>query len=169
MLLILILFAFGVLDEIGLSHDIHMSKSEIIFNPETSTVQVATNIFLDDLEEALSLRGNEKLHLFTEREDSLANEYISNYLFDNIGIVISEEPIDFIFIGKEISEDLTSIWCYFESDVIDINQEAIISNTVLLKLFEDQRNITVLKKGNERGKHYILDTDDNSIVKDAYH
>lgn len=151
------------------THDFHLSKSEIIFNPETSTIQVATNIFLDDLEEALALQGHEELKLFTDHEDEYANTYIATYLFENILIDINDSPVQFSFVGKEISEDLTSVWCYFESDQVNVNSEAQISNTVLLHLFDDQRNITILKKGNERGKHYILDLDDTTITKNAYH
>lgn len=145
-------------------HDFHLSKSEVRVNYETRTVQVATKIFIDDFEEAMAKEGIADISLTSEKIDpNLIENYIQSYIFKHFTVINDDEPIPFLFIGKEFSEDIVSIWCYFESDPIENIGELKISNRVLFDLFEDQKNIMVVQEGEEKN-HYMLDPTDFEIT-----
>lgn len=125
------------------THEFHMSKSMVEYKADKSEVQISINIFIDDLETALQSRGVEKLFIGTEKESEEADKYILEYLEQTFEVEInSTSEMPHQFIGKEISEDLTSIWCYFLIPMDYEIKKLRIRNSILLETFDDQKNIT---------------------------
>lgn len=144
-------------------HDFHLSKSEVIINRETHTIQVASKIFIDDLEDAIDKEGIADISLTSDKiDEALIAQYIETYIFKHFTALHDNVPISFVFLGNEFSEDLISVWCYFESDPIPDSGDLTISNRVLFDLFEDQKNIMVVEEGNKKN-HYMLDPTDSEI------
>lgn len=145
-------------------HEFHFGKFEIEHNEENSSLEVSMYLFIDDLEEGIiSNQGLEKLHLCTDKEIDTANEAMLKYLSDNFLISQNDETLKMNFIGKEISEDLTAVWCYLEIIIPKGANEIKLSNSILMEKFEDQKNLVRFKSEKLGKVHKILDGSDYTM------
>lgn len=133
------------------SHEFHLSKSLIEYVESEGAVQVTMYLFIDDLELALGALTEESLFICTQKEHPEAESYINTYLKQHFKVMAGERELSFNFLGKEVSEDLIAVWCYLEATDVEHFSEVNITNAVLLKEFDDQKNIiTLVGPGNQR-------------------
>ncbi len=134
-----------------LVHEFHLSKSTINYNTKNAALEISVHIYIDDLEDALQYAGVNDLQIGTEKEDSLTDGYIADYISDHMILSTSNrDTLAQYFIGKEISKDLAAIWCYVEVPV-DIPLSSLeIDNNILMEIFDDQKNIVGIKKNKKR-------------------
>ena len=135
-------------------HDIHISKCEIQFNEETSSFEVATQIYLDDFQKSLTNNGIPDLHLFTDKEIKEADNHIHNYLSKKLQLEINGKAITGIFVGREQSEDLLAIWCYLEFKSVKEFNQIKIKYDAIMDIYDDQKNIVNIKAKGKKG--YVL-------------
>lgn len=142
------------------AHDFHLSKCEVEYNLEEKAVQISLQIFIDDLELALTTAGTEKLYLFTKKEHPDAQQYIIDYIYEKLKIEVDEQLVEFQYLGNEMSDDLAAVWCYLEIPGVSIQSQFAIENTLLFEVFEDQRNLTKVKLSKSTKGHYLFDHKD---------
>jgi len=135
-------------------HDIHVSKCEIQWNESASTLEVATQIYLDDLQSILTKYGATELHLCTDKELKEADTYLKNYLSKKLEISVDGQALPSTFIGKEPSEDMIAVWCYIELKIPQNFSQIKVRYDVLMDLYEDQKNIVSMKVKGKNG--YML-------------
>ena len=138
-------------------HEFHLSKSLIQYVEEESAVQVTLFIFIDDLELALGELTEEKLFVCTTKEHPEAEAYIASYLENHFKVATGGEPLSFEFLGKEVSEDLAAVWCYLEATEVQSFNEVDITNSILLKEFDDQKNIMTLGGPDEQQQYSMFE------------
>ena len=144
-------------------HDVHISMCELRFNEETSTFQVSLKFFIDDLEVGLKKDGLAPLNLGSPKENADANEIITSYLDKYFSIEIDGKKLPLHFDGKEISEDFQAVWCYVEyNDVLNNARVCKLTNSILLDVFSDQRNIMDIKMNKSHKAYTILSPGQNS-------
>lgn len=149
------LLILGMLPFLGFvaMHKFYVSVTQIEYIKDKQSVQITTRIFIDDFENVLKLRYNDKLLLGPQSETDNANLYIERYLKAKIIIHINGEEKTFKYIGKEYENDI--LLCYLEiEDVKHINTFEI-ENRVLFDLFSEQQNI-IRTKINTKNKSFIL-------------
>ncbi|MEM1325053.1 MAG: DUF6702 family protein [Bacteroidota bacterium] len=140
------------------AHNFHLSKSMVEYNAEEKTLEITLHIFLDDLEATLFEGGiKENLNLCTEKEHPKGNEIVAAYLKSRFRVMVNGELRTCKFIGKEISEDFSAAWCYLEVEGVSSIENIGVQNTVLMELFEDQRNIVQIKGPDKKPKSFIFD------------
>ncbi len=139
------------------SHEFHLSNTEVRVNTVDKKVQVTAKIFIDDLELAIEDFSSKKLKLFVENEAIELDSILNAYINANIQFDLSERPISLNFIGKEMSDDLAAVWCYMEGGYTELKQEWTVSNTILRDQYDDQRNMTVIKKDDKKLAHWFFD------------
>lgn len=127
------------------SHPFYVSVSQIGYNSESKSLEIACKIFVDDLETALKAAGAQDLYLGLEKEKSGADDIIDNYLKKHLDIRVNGEKVEGIFIGKEVIDDV--IWSYIEYSDVAFPSEISIDNTLLLDELEGQQNIVHVKVG----------------------
>jgi len=132
-------------------HDIHVSKCEIQWNDGASTLEVATQIFLDDLQKILTKQGAGELFLCTEKEAKEADTFLKQYLAKRLEIAADGQALSPVFIGKEPSEDQLAVWCYIELKVPANFSRLKVRYDVLMDLYDDQKNIVSLKIKGKNG------------------
>lgn len=138
------------------AHDIHISLTELKFNETSSSFQVSIKIFIDDLELALSKEGTSGLFIGTPQETDGADAFIEGYLDKHFKIDLDGEPLELVFQGKEVSEDLQAIWCYVEFETQPFRgKKCTLSNDILFSLYDDQRNIMDIRM-NKSQKDYTI-------------
>jgi len=140
---IIFISSFFILQSLPTAHEFHVSKCLVEYKSEAAEIQVSLNIFIDDLETALLDKGIEKLYIGTEKESAASDIHIQKYLNQVFVLGINDiDNVEMNFIGKEVSEDLTSIWCYMSVSIKEPIRTLYIKNSVLLDTFDDQKNIT---------------------------
>ena len=135
-------------------HDFHISKTKIKYHESSQSWQISTHIFIDDLQEAILLKGVDISSIFDAQEAEYVDEAIYYYLLDNLLIEQNGRSLEFEWIGKELSEDLFAVWIYLEVPSSALYGDLRIDNNILVELFDDQSNITVLELPG-RKKEYL--------------
>lgn len=146
------------------SHEFHISKCEIDYNKSEKALQVTLHIFLDDLELSIEQQMAEKLFLCTKKETANADSLFFRYLKDNFKIKLNEKTTEMNWIGKEISEDLAAVWCYIEIPVPQEIASIEVQNSIILNVYEDQKNIVQLKGGGKSGYFMLQRGSDSKTI-----
>ena len=142
----------------GDKHDLHLSMCELRFNEASSSFEVAIKIFVDDLELALEKEGMNELRLGSPQESQTAEAHISGYLDKYFAIEIDGVRLEADFIGKEYTDDQLAVWCYIEYSQEKSNaRKCVLSNRILLDIYDDQRNIMDIKMSKTHKDYTIFD------------
>ena len=144
---------------LSLPHDFHVSKTELHYKSDQGALQITCNMFIDDLELALKSYSEDELKILTKFEHSSSDSLIELYLKEHLKIELNGSGLKTTYLGKEISDDLEAAWCYIE--VMDCPEplKLMVENTILLKEFDDQRNIIYLRKNKKQVAFDIFDSD----------
>jgi hypothetical protein len=141
---------------VPVTHDIHVSLCELRWNEDSDAFEVSLKVFIDDLELALGKQGLSGLYIGTPKEAKEANSRIADYISKHFSINIDGVKLTPEFVGKELSEDYLAVWCYFQfSTDLQHARKCVISNDVLLELYDDQRNIMDIRM-DEAHKAYTI-------------
>jgi len=123
------------------THDIHMSRCDIDYNKEAASLEISIRIFIDDLELDLRSMGHDSLKICTKYESPDAEQLVLQYLQEHLTIDVDGETKSLSWIGKEISDDLSAVWCYLQVDDVQPQNHLVITNEVLLSTYDDQQNV----------------------------
>lgn len=134
--LLAFLLAFPMLTKANDDHKFYTSLTEIEYNQETATFEVAIRLFFDDLGVTLrELRGHELSEDVKEE-----TEILTAYLRDHFRITIDDKAMAQKIVGAELEADV--LWVYMEiNDIPETFESLHITNTVLMEIFTDQVNI----------------------------
>jgi len=162
-----ILFVFFLLfsnnvTPISDSHEFHLSNSTINYNTEKNAIQVSMRMFIDDLELALEPVAGDSLQICTRKEDRKAEDHIYSYILDHLVIEAEGEVLSPVFIGKEPSDDLAAVWCYLEFENVASLSTISITNTIMIELYDDQKNMTNIQKNKNRVEDILFTTERTS-------
>lgn len=138
-------------------HDIHLSLCELRWNEDSGAFEVSLKVFIDDLELALSRQGVSGLSIGSEKEAKEANQRIADYINRHFKISIDGSNLTAEFLGKELSDDYLAVWCYFQftADLFQA-RKCMISNDVLLEIYDDQRNIMDIRMDDDHKAYTIF-------------
>ncbi|MEX6625559.1 DUF6702 family protein [Tenacibaculum salmonis] len=151
LLFILPLLAFSV-------HKYYISLTEINYKEETKSVQMITNVFMDDIETAINKDYNVDLQLTSDKELKTVDSLFFKYLEKNFKVKINDKSVAYNFIGKEYDGDI--VYFYLEIENI-LNIKTIeIENNILIKHFPEQQNLVKASIKKER-KSLFLDIKNN--------
>lgn len=159
-----ILLLLGVLSVLktDVEHKFYLSKFDIHYKSDQQAIQVSSHIFIDDLEKALEEEGIPKSRLASDDEIEKADYYIEKYMNKRLNLEVDGQALYLQFIGKETSEDLMALWCYFEVTSINFSRSIYLKNDVLMEVYDDQRNIVNLKRDGKKLRTWFFDKEDNT-------
>jgi hypothetical protein len=132
-----------------LFHEFHISRTTLNYDSKTKAYQMTVHIFIDDLEKCLLRKGHKNLRIGSEKELATTDEIIEKYLRENL-ILMSAKAIPYTFLGRELSEDATALYCYLESGETPSLVSLGIKNSLLLEEFQDQKNIIDVTRDKKR-------------------
>lgn len=142
-------------------HKYYVSVTKVEYVKEQQSVQIISQIFIDDFENLLRQRYDESITLDIEDEKTTVEYYMDRYLREKLLININGKPTKFKFIGKEYKDDIT--YCYLEIENVSSIKSFSITNDVLFDMFDDQQNI-VRTHINDKNKSFILVSGNNKGV-----
>ncbi|MEO1053937.1 MAG: DUF6702 family protein [Bacteroidota bacterium] len=121
-------------------HPMHISVCEIVHDEDSKALQITQRIFLDDLEDALKLRGNlTGFDIMNPDDPKLIDKMLKDYYAESFEIMLGKKPAEIKYLGSEIDKDV--MWCYLEVQKVKKVENIQVSNTILMDLFDDQTNI----------------------------
>jgi len=122
-----------------LFHPFHISVMEVLYRPESKSVQVSVRLFLDDLEVALQAETqNRTLDITDETSFDYLNQQIGKYMSKRIKIT-GKKDIPLTYLGFEYEDD--ALWCYLEATKVKKFDIIEIENEILIEAFSDQENL----------------------------
>lgn len=147
-----------------LAHDFHVSETEINLDQESQTLQITTHLFIDDLEADLKIDGHEGLHLGTPDEVAATDSLLQVYFDEFLNISVDGKPVQCNLLGKEMSKDLIATYCYLEVEGVTSLEELGITSSVLLRLYDDQKNIITVLENNKTVDFQLLREGNESMT-----
>jgi hypothetical protein len=141
-------------------HPIHISVCEVNYSTREKSVQVSVKLFIDDFGTEINKLAKKDLKLCTPKEIADVDRYISQYINQNLHLDIDGKRYTLSMIGKEVEpKELLAVWCYLEAIPTQSPKAIKIENKLMLSLFDDQRNITYVKKDNRPIDNFMFDAD----------
>lgn len=150
------LFAFlmlAFLVSTDVKHEYYVSVTKVEYSKKDKSLQIISQIFIDDFEKLLQERYDESITLDSENETKMVEDYMNRYLQDKLRVKVNGESVNFKFLGKEYKDDIT--YCYLEIENISEIKSIEVTNKALFDVFPDQQNIVRLKLKN-KNKSFLL-------------
>ncbi|HMQ08050.1 MAG TPA: hypothetical protein PKC30_12160 [Saprospiraceae bacterium] len=129
-------------------HDIHLSVCDFEYFPSSRKVELTIKIFYDDLLEAVGLRMGEELPEDYKSADDLIEKFINKHFA--IHVNGKKKVLNYI----DSYSYPPAVWSTLEFDQDEEIKEIKIFNTILLELFNDQKNLVNVSYGSK--KHVVV-------------
>jgi len=152
---------FPILASNGTKHDYYVSVTVIEYAKEQQSLQIISQIFINDFENLLRQRYDENITLNSKDEPKSIETYMQRYLSDKLKIKVNGTLVNFKFIGKEYKDDIT--YCYLEVENISAIKSLEVSNRTLFDIIPEQQNIVRFNLLN-RNKSFLLLSDDDKCM-----
>ncbi|MGJ8548582.1 DUF6702 family protein [Winogradskyella wichelsiae] len=134
-------------------HEYYVSVTEVAYSKEQQSLQIISQIFIDDLEVLIRKRYDERITLSVDEESRVVDDYIQRYLTSKLQININGKPAAYNYLGKAYKEDIA--YCYIEIENVETIKSIEITNQVLFDVYSSQQNIVRMKLLN-RNKSFLL-------------
>lgn len=143
------------------AHEYYVSVTRIEYVEDQKSLQIISQIFIDDFEKLLRERYDESIVLAVENESEMVNTYMKRYLSQKLKLEVNTQDVTFNFIGKEYKDDI--VYCYLEVEQLEDIKTMVITNDILYDIYEEQQNI-VRTKIHGKNKSFILIAANNKGV-----
>ncbi|MEM7162809.1 MAG: DUF6702 family protein [Bacteroidota bacterium] len=140
------IFVFG-------AHDFYVSITEIDFNPEANTLEIAIKTFANDIEQAIDKEEEAMLNIGEMNEHPDCDTYLKDYFKNHLKIEVDGAPAKLEYLGREM-EKRDAVWTFFEVFDIEDPKQVKITNLILVDHFKNQQNIVYF--GKEEGSPFTL-------------
>lgn len=107
-------------------------------NPNSGLWEVTIKCFTDDLERGLANAGTGVSKL-NDLNSNDARHALNQYITSHFQVLFNQTPMLLSYVGAEHEMDMTVV--YFESASMPDLQTIQVTNTVLMELFDGQRNV----------------------------
>lgn len=155
------LLTLPLLVSISHDHEYYVSVTNVEYVESQKSLQIVSQIFIDDFENALRLRYDDKLVLESENEPKKVNALMERYMNAKLKFWINGEEVEFDFLGKEYKDDI--VYCYLEiTNVVDVKSISM-NNKILLDVFDSQQNIARFKVFG-KNKSFLLVQDNSECM-----
>ena len=133
------------------THKFYVSVFIIEHNETNKTLEITTQVFVDDMEMVLRNK-NIELDIYST-SDIISDGLIKDYFKSVFRIKRNSEILEYEFLGKELLDDILN--CYIEVRDINYKDSLIIQNKLLIDLYDSQKNIIHFRGKNEN-KSFLM-------------
>ncbi len=120
-------------------HPFYISMTDIVYKPNTKTLQVSVRIFTDDFEKTLRKNCNCKVDLSLSDNKAAMNTLVQQYILQHLNIQVNGKTATLTYKGYAKEEEST--WSYFEATSISTPKKISITNSLLYDYKEEQINM----------------------------
>lgn len=133
-------------------HPVYLSKAEVDYDTKANRLEIALELFPDDLSEAISKQEGRTIEIGTDREHEQATIYIQDYLEEHLQFTVNGRSKAFHYLGREIQKkQLTSLWVYLEVPNIPRLKSLVLRNSILVNYQEQQHNHVLFRENKVGG------------------
>lgn len=143
-------------------HEYYVSVTEIKYAKEQQSLQIVSQIFINDFEKLLRERYDESITLEPDSEFKIIENYMKRYIADKLKIKLNGSAVNFKFIGKEYIEDIT--YCYLEIENVSEIKSLEVTNRILFDILPEQQNIVRLKLLNKNRSFLLVPDNDKCML-----
>ena len=126
-------------------HESYLSVTEIEYDKAEQSLQIVSRVFTDDFENVLSKRYQQVIHLSYEEDLEANKEIISRYIDQKLKIKVDGRDQELKFLGSKFDGD--QVVLFIEGNKVRNFQKIQVENLILTDLFDAQKNIVHVKKG----------------------
>jgi uncharacterized protein DUF6702 len=131
------------------AHPFHVSVTEINHNASAKTLEISCKIFTDDFEKVLEQQFKTKVDLIHPADKNKMDTLVKKYLLNRLSIQVEGRPVKMNYIGFENESE--AAYGYFEVENVPVLTKAVITNSVLYDLYDDQISIIhMIENGNRK-------------------
>lgn len=141
-------------------HPYYLSVTEIEYQPQEKSIQIASKLFMDDFEDALRNEFNVRTEILSAADKKKNEALIHMYFQKHLKLFVNGKQLQFELIGFEKQEE--AIWTYLEVKNISAFKTISVFNDLLYQIRQDQINIIHFKNQNER-KSFRLTNPDKEV------
>ncbi|WP_051201408.1 DUF6702 family protein [Christiangramia portivictoriae] len=127
-------------------HETYLSVTEIEYRQDSKSVQVISRVFIDDMEDALSRRFGKQVSLAYKKDLSANKDLLEKYYSKKLSIQSNNKDIPLKLLGSKFDAD--QIVLFLEGKNVEDFTSVEVENLVLTDLFDTQKNIVHVKKGD---------------------
>lgn len=147
------------------SHKYYVSTTDMYYKPESNQIQLVVRVFTDDFTKALSAFASEDIKLDPDnRTHTMLEQHIASYFQTHFNLKNVPEGSTFSFVGWEYKQDQTVLYASFDALPKLIQLEW--SNTFLMEVFPEQKNIVTLSTSTK--KKSFLHTKDRIFAQYSF-
>lgn len=153
----------GILSVFFLFHDFHVSHTTVHYNSSKESIEITIKVPVEDLAIALEDQGAQQLRIGANNENEIAEQLIKGYFRKHLKVLPNNQPVEYEWVGKELSNDLHDLYIYFE--VVNCNKNGkieslVVENTIFTEILSDQTNIVLVEFGESN--HNLTFTKDKN-------
>ena len=138
-----ITYIFLFLSIISLSsfamHKFYVSIYQINFNQKKQMLEITSRIFIDDLNDVLKAKYNQKTNIGEPNEKAEDVILMKKYILDRFSVKINGQQKNINYLSKELEGNV--VICYYNVKEISKIKTLEIQNTTLFDLNSEQQNI----------------------------
>ena len=147
------------------THKYYVSTTDMFFKPEQNQIQLVVRVFTDDFTAALSRFTSTEIKLDPDQlSENVISGHMSSYFQQHFQLKSPNEPAVFSFVGWAYKQDQTILYASF--DALPEMTQLEWSNTFLMDVFPDQKNIVTLSTSG--AKKSFLHTKDRIFAKHSF-
>ena len=128
-------------------HETYLSVTEIEYKQDKQSLQIISRVFIDDMEDVLTKRYQKEISLSYKDDLEKNKTLLSKYLSKKLTISIEGRPVQLKLLGSKFDAD--QIVLFLEATNIEKFDHVTVENLVLTDLYDSQKNIVHVKKGDE--------------------
>lgn len=130
---------------VNAAHPYHVSLTEIEWNSERETFEVAMWVWPADLEKGLAKRLRRPVDLDKEKQ---LDQKLAAYLETQFGVTTKDgKKLSIRWVGHE--KNLKQAWLYFEVEKVTADTELTLENRIFFDLNDEQLNQVNAKLGKQ--------------------
>lgn len=129
------------------AHPVHVSVTNLEINRETKEILISQKLFIDDFS-LLFYHLFEKNIRFEEGKELSAAELVlvNQYISASFVLLSGKQKLPLEYIRKD--QDKEFIWLYYKTSLPSNKiRSLVLTNAILLDLFEDQTNLVIVANG----------------------
>lgn len=135
-------------------HKFYASTTKIEYLPQEQSLQIITEIFTDDIQQALTERNLNQVHLDSKKQTPADVLLLRDYVFKKLVVFVNGTKREYDYIGLQYDVDRVKL--YLEITNVSALEQIEIENKILFDTFEDQQNIIHIKTPETR-RSLVLD------------
>lgn len=129
-------------------HPLHVSVTEVKFDPKDKELEISCRLFIDDLEEAIQQQlKNKTLDMLNPGKDQTTDQLVSGYLDGKLAFRVDNKLLQAKYLGHEIEDD--ALIAYYYAPGVKRVKTIEITNSAITELYDDQSNLTHVTVGGK--------------------